>query len=207
MILMTNIDSKKGLVDRALGYIFNPYLFISLIGPSFLELNLQIIQHSCIHSKDANYINLITNPINQSFISYNIQLFVLFFSFIFIIADTIKKGNMLLSEYKGNDVYDSIRNSTKSKITIFFFIGIFFAFILVLLSGSLATEEIVRYYSKEFKICPLKFLGINLSIPPIQSHLTHWRLIFVVYSFWFIYWENNELGNLIDNIAKKSHVE
>jgi hypothetical protein len=178
---------KRNILFNFLKYILNPFVFISLLGPSLIEHNLILVNYAGYENQvNPTFKALLNNEYNYAFTSYNIQLFVLILAVFFLIAETF---TLLFKLQLKSGGWDDFKNLFEESYWLSFLAILFIILILALttcyLYGLFASPNIVNLYLKENEISPLKFIKINTPIPPPNSPITIFRLCIIIYGIIF----------------------
>nr|WP_294948793.1 hypothetical protein [uncultured Mucilaginibacter sp.] len=191
-------DGVKSIVE----YLVNPVLFISLVGPTLMEINLELMdnQHSHLNRSDK-FNSLLSNEYNYALNAYNIQLFVLILSIIFAVIETVKAFYQIGNNYPILKLKHAIHNSVPTMGIIFLAFVLTFLFCKALLSGSFASEEIVSMYLKSNENKIGDFLGVTIPLPPFESLLTKYRIVIFIYGVLFLVWEKKGIPDLKRKLA------
>lgn len=180
---------------EVLKYFFNPFIFISLFGPIFIEHNLTMVKLASYQNQvNTPFKELLNNDYNYAFTSYNIQLFVLYLAVFFLSIETLGNLFKLLIHSGWENFKNLFEKSNLSSLLIIAYTFFIFFFLIAFFEGSFASPKIVGLYLED-AVIPVYFLGVKIPIPPMGSMITWWRFFILIYGVIFSRWFNKIMPN------------
>lgn len=184
---------KRKLLFEVLKYFFNPFVFISLFGPIFIEHNLTMVKLAGYQDQVNDvFKGLLTNDYNYAFTSYNVQLFVLYLAVFFLSVETLGCLFKLFIHRGWENFRKLFEQSNWSSFLIIAFLLFITFFLMAFFEGSFASPKIVDFYLESAEK-PIRFLGVKIPVPPMESIITWWRFFILIYGVIFSSWFNKTI--------------